>query len=497
MLHRSSPVRLIFLSAAISIAVLIVLAAGRFFAVDSSPHIVHVPATAARHDASETLVDWEAHGEAVPGTAIFTPEIPEGKPLGLGVRLSHEQFDRDVRTVHAAIAVRASESTKRGGSRVNLALVIDRSGSMHGEKFEHVTAAARDIVHALGPEDQLTIISYGNDVTVDASLAAMTPENRGHFLRTIDRLQVEGGTNLSGGYETGHAHLLPADPNAINRVLLLSDGRANAGVTDRVELRRLVSDGLERGVSLTTLGVGLDYDELMMQDLARSGAGNYYFIDDSEEISRVMDREFQGLSSAVARNTTLRLRAVEGAVIRSIEGFAYRESNGEIVVDLDAFFADQQKDLLVEIALTGDVEGDVPLLTTALTYDEIGVDLERHVQRATTRARVGASPTIPNITVLRRVQQIETARAFRSAMELYDRGDRAEAADVLQRQREKNREFLDTYAIDDEAFERVDGKLARLAEDVLKVERHSPRGKFLKKKNFHYANEAVTSSVVF
>mgnify|MGYP006194398855 CR=1 FL=1 len=497
MIHRSSPVKLLVFSALVSLVALVAIRKDStrtvYEYVPDRTQTFHPPATVARQEASEVLSQWDDEARER-GTAIFTPEVPAGQPLGLGVRLSHTRFGSDVDVVHAAVAVRAVQREVEGATPLRIALVVDRSGSMDGEKFDHAIVAGHRLIDALSERDSLAIVTYGSHADVAHELRAITPSSRREMHDALDRIRLDGATNLSGGYEAALQLLQPASPDAINRIILLSDGQANEGIVDPDALAQMARTGLGGGVSLSTMGVGLDYDEVLMQALAQNGAGNYYFIERASDTDRLLQDEFKGLVSTVARNTELRFRLPQGAQIQAIDGFTYRRDGDEYVVNLAAFFAGQQKDLLLDIEVGDSLHGEVELLQARLVYDADDSRREMRVARVVT---IGPGPIVADEIVLRRVQQIRTARAFIVAMDTYDAGDRFEAAEIIRAQRAENRKFLDDLDLDDPGFERVDEKMEQLADDLETTRRQSTKGKWMRKVHYKYANEAVQSSVKF
>lgn len=484
MVSRNSTFRLLLLAGVISIAGIIFMGnslRGPAQFVPGQTTYVHPPATQDREAASAALDELGWTGESGEGQALFVPALQSGESMAIETRLSHSVVPRgEGSTVFAAVAVRAGEPSRTERSSLNLSLVIDRSGSMTGAKMGNARQAAHELIDALGPEDTLSIVAYATDVEVVAQPGFITDDVRAELHAAVDRIHPEGGTNLSGGYEAGRDLVVSqAKSDQINRVLLLSDGRANEGVVELSELGALASDGLERGVSLTTLGVGYDYNEDLMQLMATTGVGNYYFIADEEQTEETFDRELKGLMSTVARNTELRFRLPEGARIIDVHGFEFSRKDDLVTVRMDAFFADQQKDLLVELEVDSTDRETFELLKTQLVYDDVATAEHVKVKRSSVVRTGHAEKSDP--VILRRVQQIRTASAFDEAMVLYDAGDRYAASERITQQREANKRFVSRYDILDPAFDRVDRELGALAEALTRTERHSTKGKWISK----------------
>jgi Ca-activated chloride channel family protein len=183
---------------------------------------------------------------------------------------------------------------------LNLALVIDTSGSMRDEnKLNSVKQAAIALVNRLRPEDRLAIISYDTQAKVVLPSSLVRVDQEARWL--IQSLRADGGTNLGAGLIEGYHQLREfAGSRTINRVLLLSDGKANVGITSSAELSRMVLQEADAGISLSTFGVGLDFNEDLMAALSESGRGMYYFIDRPESMEAILAKEFNSVERLVA-----------------------------------------------------------------------------------------------------------------------------------------------------------------------------------------------------
>ena len=165
------------------------------------------------------------------------------------------------------ITLKASTAPISGNrSPLNLALVIDRSGSMAGEKLAYVKQAACHVLGLLDARDYLAIYAFDDKVRRVASSNPLTLERRDDLRRRLQQLDSGGMTNLFDGWLAGaEAVAMHLREEAINRVLLLSDGQANRGKTDLEELAHHTEELYRRGVSTSTFGVGLDYNERLLE----------------------------------------------------------------------------------------------------------------------------------------------------------------------------------------------------------------------------------------
>jgi len=166
---------------------------------------------------------------------------------------------------------------------LNLAVVLDKSGSMSGAKLEKAKQAATLLVDRLTPDDIFSFIIYSDDAQVVVS--AQHVEDKEHLKAKIRHVEADGSTALYAGVKLGAEQVEEyLSSKRINRVILLSDGLANVGPSSPRDLRRLGRDLAERDVSVTTIGVGDDYNEDLMAGLAEASDANYYYVKDTERL---------------------------------------------------------------------------------------------------------------------------------------------------------------------------------------------------------------------
>ncbi|MEI7928958.1 MAG: VWA domain-containing protein [Verrucomicrobiales bacterium] len=188
-------------------------------------------------------------------------------------------------------------------SAMQIALVIDRSGSMSGEKLEITKAAVAQFIRSLEPDDRVAIVTYDDHVDLMCGLHAPSEA----LARRVEALEAGGSTDLYGGWVTG-AKIVGRD----GRVILLSDGQANAGrYTDAASLSQHAGISYEKyGVTTTTIGVGRDYDEGLMAGMARAGGGAHYFAHTAASITDAFSQERYSAGSVVLERLTVRYNGI-------------------------------------------------------------------------------------------------------------------------------------------------------------------------------------------
>jgi Ca-activated chloride channel family protein len=242
--------------------------------------------------------------------------------------------------------------------RLNLALVIDRSGSMsEARKLDFVKTAAHQLVDLMGQDDILSIVAYDHQVQVPWP-SRRVGRDRAELHRIIAGLYPGGATFLSGGLEEGFRQAKAGQRRgALNRILLLSDGLANRGATHRGELRERAAVMAERGVSVSTFGVGNDFDEELMTMVAGGGGGNYRYLGDPERIVAALTSEFHTASRTAASEVEIIIRLKRDCRFGSVLGRSFRRDGDSYVIRLGDLSAGERRTVFANLNVAGDRPG--------------------------------------------------------------------------------------------------------------------------------------------
>ncbi|HEU4699219.1 MAG TPA: VWA domain-containing protein, partial [Gemmatimonadales bacterium] len=185
---------------------------------------------------------------------------------------------------------------------INVALVLDRSGSMQGGPLAAAKAAARRFAGFLAGGDRLSVVAFDDEVR---TLFGPAPAGDPAAAEAIERVQAGGSTNLSGGWLKGLQHVQAGLVDGVNRVVLLTDGQANAGVTDVHQLVAMAQAGHGKRISTTCIGFGAHFNERLLEPMARQGGGNYWYVERDDQMAGIFEEEIEGLVALAAQNVEL------------------------------------------------------------------------------------------------------------------------------------------------------------------------------------------------
>jgi Ca-activated chloride channel family protein len=194
---------------------------------------------------------------------------------------------------------------------INIALVLDRSGSMGGMPLAAAKAAAAGFASFLTGQDRLSVVVF--DDTVEA-IFGPAPGGDPAAADAIGRVQSGGSTNLSGGWLLGRTLVEQGRVEGTNRVVLLTDGQANVGIVEPPRLLGLAGDGAARGASTTCIGFGAHFNEDLLEQMARAGGGNYWYVEADDQMAGIFAGEIEGLVALAAQNVEVEVRLTHPGV---------------------------------------------------------------------------------------------------------------------------------------------------------------------------------------
>lgn len=331
---------------------------------------------------------------------------------------------------------------------VNLALVLDRSSSMSGAKIERAKAAALMVLDRLGADDVLSIITY--DSTVDVLVPATRISNRAAIRERIIALQPRGATALFAGVSYGIEEVSKfLDDSRVNRVILLSDGQANVGPSSPNELGRLGAAAGKQGIAISTIGLGLGYNEDLMTQLAMRSDGNHGFAENADQLASIFNYELGDVLSVVAQDVEIEIEFPGG--VRPLRGLNRDvEIHGSKArLSLNQLYAKQEKYFLVEVQVPASRANSARELARVSVGYENMITRERQslrdrlgVEFSSSRQKVAKSE---NQGVMVAAVEAIAVKQNREAVALRDQGQVEQARRVLRQNAQNLRKQSKRY----------------------------------------------------
>ncbi|MGH8047769.1 MAG: vWA domain-containing protein [Chthoniobacterales bacterium] len=339
------------------------------------------------------------------------------------------------------VEITARPSTKKRTTPLNLTLVLDRSGSMRGAKLEKARQAACAALRQLGKDDIFSLVTY--DDNVEVLIPPQKNRDRDELEAKINSIEPGGSTALYAGVKTGAAELRKfIDDEHVNRIVLLSDGLANSGPSSPRELARLGVSLREEGISVSTVGLGDDYNEDLMTALAEASRANYYYVRDVEKLPGIFKEELGVSQSIVARKMDVVLKLAEGVEPRGVLGESGMKFEGNTLrIPIEDLAAGQKRRFLVACRVPAGAKDSIKLAEAKLEYSDAESGT-RLAANATAKVRIAATDEESDRTVVRDVAVNAAITGNRLAKEqavrLVDEGRPLEAASLLLKQAAAN-----------------------------------------------------------
>ena len=272
-------------------------------------------------------------------------------PVTVRATLSHSLYGKKS-PKHLTLKVDLVATADRSKDRrpLNLALVFDRSGSMaEDQKFPFAMQAARLVIENLADRDVISLIVFNERAVVLSPAGRAVNKDFLHY--RLGQFDPQGYTNLSAGLLEAFAQIdSESTAEQSKRVIVLTDGLANRGVTDPKKLRNLVAAATARGIGVSTLGCGMEFDEKLLTDLATAGGGRYTYVRSPEEIPAAITAELDGLLDVVAQNVRLEIGVATGGAITRVYGRLMNDRASSYPIALGDLRDGDQSVFLVEIA---------------------------------------------------------------------------------------------------------------------------------------------------
>jgi Ca-activated chloride channel family protein len=379
----------------------------------------------------------ELPGSSGPATA--RTRIQVGKGLLLDSRLGHASLatGESGETYLFAHVSGADSPSARRAPPMNIALVIDRSGSMRGERIANAIAGALGTVERMRDGDSVTVVTFDTQAQVIVAPTKLTPDERPRIASRINQIRLGGDTCISCGLEAAMRELSQTrlGEGQVNRMLLLSDGAANHGVRDVPGLRSVSARMRGQGVSISTIGVDVDFDEKIMDAIAAESNGKHYFVAHASALPQVFSQEFDELATSVASDAEMLVELAPGVEVEEVFDRTFQRDGRKVRIPFGTFAAKQEKTALLRLRVADGARGNKEIATVRLGYHDFAEgrrgECEGTLGLAITDKASAQTELDPFVAA--RLSRSRTAQTLTDANKLFEAGRSEEAKKTLGR----------------------------------------------------------------
>ncbi|MCK5541864.1 MAG: VWA domain-containing protein, partial [Desulfobacterales bacterium] len=373
---------------------------------------------------------------------------------------------------------------------VNLSVVLDKSGSMNGEKIKQAKAAAIEAVQRLGAADIFSLVVY--DSNVRTIIPAQKVRNRDRIIAKIQQIYAAGSTALFGGVSQGASEIRKhIGSEYVHRIILLSDGLANVGPESPAELGRLGAALIKENISVTTIGVGYDYNEDLMTRLSQKSDGNSYFVETGSELPHIFASELGDVLNVVAKKVKVAITMPDGVEPISIIGREGRIKGRTIELSMNQLYGDQEKYALVKVKIPKSDTGVSMEIAKAKVRYENPFSKKTEVVYGKSIVKFSKDYTIvkksTNVDVVREYQRNLNALEQEKAISLSDKGKKKEAVQALKASAVKMKSIAKEYG--DEVLLEEAKDMEKQAEVIEQEGMNKKMRKVIRTKSYQMKNQ--------
>ena len=365
---------------------------------------------------------------AIPKT-ILAEQIQVNTALATPVMLADKK-----QTAYLRVGLRGFRFQKEKVAPINVALVIDKSGSMQGEKIRRARDAAIMAVERMRTDDIMAVVTYSNNAEV--LLPATKTTDKESLKTAINRLSAGRSTALYDGVKKGAQEIRKfLDRNRVNRIVLVSDGLANVGPDSPKELGLLGASLGKEGIVVTTIGLGLSYNEDLMTQLAEKSNGNHAFVENAKDLARFFDSEFGDILAVIAQEVKVTITCADGIRPVRVLGKEAEIQGQQVQIALNQLYSEHDHLLLLEIEVPPTkADQDLMLADVKVVYRNMVTDTTDRLNNQVV-AIFTTSPQLvkknTNLNVMIAVLKQQAFAKNELAITLRDLGKIREARQVL------------------------------------------------------------------
>ena len=282
--------------------------------------------------------------------------------------------------VNLSLIIRADDDLKlntRADRNVDMVIVLDRSGSMKGKKIKDARQAILNLISRLSEKDRIALIAYSDGVQNYSGLLNVSKANRKFLASIISGIQAGGATNLGSGLQEGINTLLSRNRNGNSgKVILISDGLANRGITNPQDLGSMAGIAIEKEFSISTVGVGIEFNEYLMTTIADRGTGTYYYLENPGAFAEVFEKEFYYSKATVANGVAVHIPLQDGISLVNAAGYPVQIQNGNAVFHPGSLLSGQTRKLFLTLRVPSHAQREFEINNIKVSYFHNGQRFE-------------------------------------------------------------------------------------------------------------------------
>ncbi len=344
--------------------------------------------------------------------------------------------------VRVELVMRADEGAEHARVASDFVVVLDRSGSMSGGPMDQARAAITTLLGQLSERDRFALVTYDDSPQVAIPLGLATPATKREWRTVVSSIVPGNSTNMSGGLDSGLALLQAGrQEGRAGRVILLSDGHANAGDVSPEGLRERGRRASQQDLVLSTVGIGAGFNEFLMSQIADAGTGNFHYLADSASLASIFERELSSTRSTVASALRVNITLDSGVTVVDAAGYPLETGPAGTSFQVGSLYAGQERRVWLTLRVPVDREAKLQLAKLQLSYFEAGapwqLPLSQDLALKCVKEEAVALASIDKSAWERGVAQEEWGRVQQEVARAVHEGQRDQAVGALQGYRAK------------------------------------------------------------
>lgn len=408
----------------------------------------------------------------------LTPNTPS-KPirtyagdLALEARLSHRKVVRG-EECYLEVEIRTPQGEGESGRQAtDMVLVLDTSGSMSSkDKIDYAKEAMKRFLSELGEGDRIALVGFSSRATTYFPLETVNGNTHERLSQLIERISTGGGTNMSSGLIRAKDLLRESSVGRSRRVILLSDGQANEGISHAEGLAKIVDETTRDEAVLSTIGMGLGFNENLMMKLADRGMGHYSFMESLASLDHILTKDLLDARQVFAASSKLEVNMGKGIRLVDAGSYSLDRERERSFIKLGQLISGRTKRLSLKLRMPE--EGDYEIADLALLYEKEG---EQHrvalptgsiqVAVVAPERKKEALASIDKDVFKRSYLQNTVSMQSKRVADAIRRGEKSKAESLTRELQEVNEEFVSDGIISGRDLKKLNEQVAEMESDV-------------------------------